>query len=127
MCVSNALERQSLLRTRSDERGEVKRTVFALDVSQELRHPPLQDDHLNWWYSLGLQTTINPFQQPMLFVRRYQYPSRPFFMSVSELFRFVLRYELLRQPSARFVTTLCDLHRIDPTALYYAPQRLEPH
>lgn len=34
--------------------GTFKRTVFALNVPQELRDSPLQDDHLDFRYALGL-------------------------------------------------------------------------
>jgi hypothetical protein len=102
------------------------RTVFTLDVPQELRYSPLQDNHLDWWYSLGLQPAIDPFQQSMLLVRGYKYPSRPFLMSVGELFRFVFGYELFRQLHAQYETTPCSLHKTCPIALCCAPQRPGP-
>lgn len=102
------------------------RTVFALDVPQELRYSPLQDDHLDRWYSLGLQPAIDPFQQSMLLVRGYKYPSCPFLMSVGEHLRFIFRYVLFGQLHARYETTPCSLHKTCPIALCCAPQRPEP-
>lgn len=70
------------------------RTVFALDVPQELRDSPLQNDHFDWRYALGLQSTINSCSQSFLLIRGYQDPSCPLLVSVGELLRFLLRYEL---------------------------------
>ena len=76
-----------------------ERTVFSLDIPQELRYSPLQDYHLNRRYALSLQATIDSFQHLFLFIRRYQYPPCPLLVCVCELLRFVLRYKLFSSVS----------------------------
>jgi hypothetical protein len=93
--ISDAVPRLLPRRGRRVRVGISLRTVFALDVPQELRDSPLQDNHFNWRYAFGLQSTIDPLQHLFFLVCGYQDPPRPLLVCVRKLLRFVLGYELV--------------------------------
>ena len=70
------------------------RTVFPLNVSQELGHSPFQNDHLDRGDALGAQSSVYSVQHLLLLVRRYQDPSFPVWVRLCELPSLVLGYEL---------------------------------
>lgn len=100
-----------------DKAGAIARTVFALDVPQELRNPPLQYDHFDCWYAFSLQPTVDPCEHLLLLIRRYQDPSCPILVCICELLRFVLGYELLSSVP-RFASIRHLATHVEPVPLF---------
>lgn len=71
-------------------------TIFPLDVPQQLRNPPLQNNHLNRRYALGRQPCVYSLQHSLFLVCRNEDPSHPVGMRFGKLSRLVLRDELPR-------------------------------
>lgn len=70
-------------------------TELPLDIPQQLRHPPLEYNHLYGAYTLSLQSSVDALKHTFLLVRGDQYPPRPVFVRLGQLLRLVLGYKLV--------------------------------
>jgi hypothetical protein len=104
----------------------VTRTIFPLNVSQQLRDAPFQNYHLNCRDAFGSQPTIYALQHLLLFVGGDKDPSGPFVVCFGELLCLVLCDELVRLARSLPAWTLGDSHKTGPTALCYGLPQLGP-
>lgn len=97
----------------AQRKGASAHTVFPLDVPQELRHAPLQDDHLDGRDTFSSQTSIDSLEHLLFLVRGDEDPSFPVRVRLRKLPGLVFGYELV--PLAKHtLATRVYLRRIGP-------------